>query len=161
MNITAKVKLETSKGDIVLGLYGEEAPVTTENFLKYVNAGFYTNLIFHRVIEDFMIQGGGFIAGAFPKAAMLPPIKLEIAPNVKHLKYTLSMARTEDPNSANSQFFICTDDQPELDGKYAAFGTVVEGQSVVDDIAKVETKTVRMNDDVPVEKIVIKKASVI
>ncbi len=162
MEITAKVKIETTKGDFIVGLYGTEVPVTTANFLQYVNAGFYSNLLFHRVVPEFCIQGGGFIAGMFEKKPPFPSIKLEISPNIKHGKYVLSMARTEDKNSATSQFFVCNgDDVSELDGEYAAFGIVLEGQSVIDEISAAKTKTVRVFDDVPEEKIVIKKASVI
>ncbi len=161
MEITHKVLLETNKGNITLGLYGKETPVTTANFVKYVEAGFYSKLLFHRVIEDFMIQGGGMIVGLFPKKDLFPPIKLEIAPQIKHEKYTLSMARTSDPNSATCQFFICTARCDSLDGQYAAFGTVIDGKEVVDAIAVVETHSVRHYDDVPVENVVITKASIL
>ncbi len=159
MKVTDKVLLETTKGNIVIGLYGEAVPATVANFLNYVKAGFYTKLLFHRVIEGFMIQGGGMIAGLFPKKEPYPPIKLEINPELKHEKYMVSMARTEDPNSATCQFFICTERCEELDNKYAVFGTVLEGQDVVDAIEKVDTKSVRHYDDVPVENIFINKAA--
>jgi len=161
MEITIKVLMETSKGNITLGLYGKEMPITTANFLKYVESGFYTKLLFHRVIEDFMIQGGGMIAGLFTKKEPFAPIKLEISPNIKHEQYVLSTARTNDPNSATSQFFICTGKHTSLDGQYAAFGIVVEGKEVVDAIAAVETHSVRHYDDVPVENVVINKMSVV
>lgn len=161
MKITSKVMLETTKGNILIGLYGEETPKTVENFLNYVNANFYTKLIFHRVIEDFVIQGGGMMVGMFEKKEPFPPIKLEISPNLIHEKYTLSMARTSDPNSATCQFFICTGRCESLDKQYAAFGTVIEGKDVVDAIAVVPTKTVRHFEDVPVENIIINKAFVV
>ena len=161
MNVTSKVKFETTKGDFIIELYGDDMPVTVENFIKHVEADFYTNLIFHRVIKDFVIQGGGMMKSMFEKNKLGDPIKLEIDPTLKHTKYILSMARTSDPNSATSQFFICTGDVPSLDNQYAAFGKVVEGTEVVDMIEQVDTHSVRHFDDVPVEKIVINKAAVI
>ncbi len=158
MKVTHKAVFETSMGNITAGFYGEEMPGTVENFVKHIEAGFYSKLIFHRVIKGFVIQGGGFINGMFEKAAMSTPIKLEISDNVKHEKYTFSMARTSDPNSATSQFFICTDKCEDLDGSYAAFGTVLEGFEVVDNIEKLETKSVRHFDDVPKTSVVINKA---
>ena len=161
MNITKKVLLETSEGNIEIGLYGDLMPISVENFLKYVEAGYYKNLIFHRVIEDFMIQGGGFMTGMLETNPIHPPIKLETSPEVKHLKYVLSMARTSDPNSATAQFFICTADSDFLDDQYAAFGMVTDGTDVVDKIGNCETKTVRGNENVPVNDVKIKLASVI
>jgi cyclophilin family peptidyl-prolyl cis-trans isomerase len=161
MKVTNKAVFETTKGKIVIGLYGDDMPVTVKNFIKYTEAGFYTKLIFHRVIPGFVIQGGGMLKAMFEKAAIADPIKLEIHPDIKHEKYTLSMARTQDPNSATSQFFICTDKCESLDNNYAAFGTVLEGMEVVDEIAKVPTHTVKWYDDVPVEPIMIEKAYMI
>jgi len=158
MKITDKVVFETTKGKIVVGLYGEDMPVTVKNFIRYTEAGFYNKLIFHRVIPGFVIQGGGMLKGMFEKNAIADPIKLEINPNIKHSKYTISMARTQDPNSATSQFFICTDDCPSLDNNYAAFGAVLEGMEVVDEIVTVPTHSVKWYDDVPVEPIVIEKS---
>ncbi len=158
MKITAKAKFETTKGDIVMGFYGEEMPISTENFIKYIEAGYFNKLIFHRVIKGFVIQGGGFMPGMIQKQEIFDPIKLEISPNVKHEKYAISMARTQDPNSATSQFFICNAPCPSLDGQYAAFGKVLEGEDVVDAITAVDTKTVKWFDDVPVETIKIEKA---
>lgn len=169
MEITHKILLETNKGNITLGLYGKETPVTTANFVKYVEAGFYSKLLFHRVIEDFMIQGGGMIVGLFPKKDLFPPIKLEIAPQIKHEKYTLSMARTSDPNSATCQFFINLKDNGFLNHTsptpqgwgYAVFGKVVEGMDVVDAIAKVATGNHGPHADVPREPVSINQATVV
>lgn len=158
MKITHKAVFETSLGNITAGFYGEEMPISVANFVKHIEAGFYTKLIFHRVIKGFVIQGGGFINGMFEKTAISDPIKLEISKTLKHEKYTFSMARTSEPNSATSQFFICTDRCESLDGSYAAFGTVLEGFEVVDNIEKLETKTVRHFDDVPKTSVIINKA---
>lgn len=158
MKITDKTVFETTKGKITIGLYGEDMPVTVKNFIKHVDAKYYNKLIFHRVIPGFVIQGGGMLKGMFEKTALGEPIKLERNPNILHKQYTISMARTSDPNSATSQFFICTDDCPSLDNQYAAFGTVVEGMEVVDAIAAVKTTSVRHYDDVPVEPITIDNA---
>lgn len=158
MKITDTAVFETTSGKIVIGLYGEEMPLTVKNFIEHVNAGYYNKLIFHRVIEGFVIQGGGMLKGMFEKAPIKNPIKLEINPSILHSKYTLSMARTSEPDSATSQFFICTQDCPSLDNNYAAFGKVIEGEDVVDSIAKVKTTTVRFYEDVPVDPIVIEKA---
>ena len=128
--------------EIKLELYPDKAPITVDNFLKLVNEGFYDGLIFHRVIKDFMIQGGDpegtGMGGAKEK------IKGEFSANgvpndVKHVRGVISMARAMNPNSASSQFFIVHKDAPHLDGQYAAFGKVVEGMDVVDEIADVKT----------------------
>ena len=161
MEITKKAVFETTKGNMVIGLYGNDVPVTVENFVNHVEAGYYNKLIFHRVIRNFVIQGGGMLKGMFEKAPMSDPIKLEINPAIKHNKYVLSMARTQDPNSATSQFFICNAECPSLDNNYAAFGIVLEGQETVDAITDVETHSVKWYDDVPVEAVVIEKAYMI
>lgn len=158
MKVTDKAVFETTKGKITIGLYGEDMPITVKNFIKHVEAKYYNKLIFHRVIPGFVIQGGGMLKGMFEKTALGEPIKLERNPKILHKQYTLSMARTSEPNSATSQFFICTDDCPSLDNQYAAFGTVLEGMEVVDAIAAVKTTSVRHHDDVPVEPIVIENA---
>jgi len=129
--------------------------------LKYINAGFYNKLIFHRVIKDFMVQGGGMLKGMLEKNAIESPIKLEISQNIKHSKYTISMARTQDPNSATSQFFICTADCAFLDGQYAAFGKVVEGEESVDSIEGMKTGTSGYHENVPTEDVLILSASVV
>ncbi len=158
------VKLQTSKGDIVIELNEDKAPVTAENFLQYVNDGFYDGLIFHRVIPDFMIQGGGMTADITEKANKAP-IKNEASNGLKNDRGTIAMARTNDPHSATSQFFINLADNEFLNYKgsdnpgYAVFGKVVEGMDVVDEIAEVKTGRSGRHDDVPTEPIVIEKAT--
>ncbi|AHG63350.1 peptidylprolyl isomerase [Advenella mimigardefordensis] len=163
-----QVKLQTNQGDIVLELNAEKAPVTTENFLKYVNNGFFDNLIFHRVIKGFMIQGGGFDVDMKQKSTEAP-IKNEADNGLKNDKYTIAMARTNDPQSATAQFFINAKDNdflnftaPTAQGwGYAVFGKVVEGQDVVDKIEGVKTGNRGFHQDVPVEPVIIEKASVV
>ncbi len=163
-----RVKLITNKGDIILELDGEKAPVTTENFLNYVKDGFYTNVIFHRVIPNFMVQGGGFEPGMKEKNTNAP-IKNEADNGLKNEKYTIAMARTQDPHSASAQFFINTNDNdflnfssPSVQGwGYAVFGKVVEGTEIVDSIEKVTTGTRGFHGDVPREDIVIESAEII
>jgi len=163
-----RVALETSKGKIVLELDSEKAPKTVENFLTYVESGFYDGTVFHRVIPDFMIQGGGFTADLKQKPTRAP-IENEADNGVKNERGTVAMARTNDPNSATAQFFINLVDNHFLDhtGKnirgwgYAVFGRVVEGMEVVDAIAKVSTTQRGMLQDVPAEAVVIQKATVV
>lgn len=162
------VKLETSKGDIVIRLDTARAPATVANFLAYVEAGHYDGTIFHRVIPNFMIQGGGFTPDMQDKATRAP-IKNEANNGLKNKKYTVAMARTSEPHSATAQFFINTKDNDFLDYSaptrqgwgYAVFGKVIRGQQVVDAIAGVATGRRGMHDDVPLEPVIIKKASVI
>jgi peptidyl-prolyl cis-trans isomerase B (cyclophilin B) len=160
------VKLETNHGTITLQLDAEKAPITTQNFLDYVNSGFYSNVVFHRVIPNFMIQGGGFEPGMKQKKTN-DPIKNEAANGLKNDKYTIAMARTGDPHSASSQFFINTKDNSFLDypGQdgwgYCVFGKVVEGMDVVDAIGKVKTGSNGFHQDVPKEDVVIIKAEVV
>ncbi|MDO5666290.1 MAG: peptidylprolyl isomerase [Alcaligenaceae bacterium] len=163
-----RVKLVTNMGVMVLELDGEKAPVTTENFINYVKDGFYTNIIFHRVIPNFMIQGGGFEPGMNQKNTNAP-IKNEADNGLKNDKYTVAMARTQDPHSASAQFFINTKDNdflnftaPSVQGwGYAVFGKVVEGTEVVDAIEKVETGTRGFHGDVPREDVVIQSAEIV
>lgn len=161
---TVKFHIE-NMGTITAELYPEKAPVTVENFVKLVESGFYSSLIFHRVIPGFMIQGGGMTADMSPKHT--DSIKGEFAANgftandIKHTRGVLSMARTNEPNSASSQFFIMHEDSPHLDGMYAAFGKVTEGIEVVDRIANMETGSVAWYQDVPVEPVVIEKAEML
>lgn len=165
---TTRVKLITNKGDIILELDGEKAPVTTKNFLNYVEEGFYTNVIFHRVIPNFMIQGGGFEPGMNQKNTNAP-IKNEADNGLKNDKYTVAMARTQDPDSASAQFFINTNNNdflnftaPTVQGwGYAVFGKVVEGTDVVDSIEKVETGSSGFHGDVPREDIIIESAEIV
>ena len=148
-------------GEITAELYPEKAPKTVENFLSLVESGFFTGLIFHRVINGFMIQGGGFDEAFTQKEAK--SIKGEFMANgfmsndLRHTRGVLSMARTMDPNSASSQFFICHADAPHLDGQYAAFGKVIEGIDVVDEIASVPTR----KNDKPAYDVVIKSIRVV
>ncbi len=157
-----RVALETSHGTIVLELNPEKAPVTVENFLDYVDRGWYDGTIFHRVIKDFMIQGGGFTSDLQRKITR-PEIENESKNGLSNKRGTISMARTGDPHSATAQFFINSVDNEGLDGKanswgYAVFGEVVEGIEVVDAISKVETAVKNGMADVPVETVAIKSA---
>ena len=160
------VKLQTSMGDITIELDDQAAPVTVRNFLDYVEDGFFDGKIFHRVIPNFMIQGGGFDAD-MTQDRTREPIKNEAANGLKNERGTIAMARTSDPNSATAQFFINHKDNDFLNyaGKanpgYAVFGKTVEGMDVVDAIAAVDTKTRKGMDDVPVEPVVIMSAKVV
>ncbi len=164
-NAPMKVKLTTSMGSIVLQLDKEKAPVTVENFAKYVDSGHYNGTIFHRVIDGFMIQGGGFDKDMRQKPTQAP-IKNEAQNGLKNDKYTIAMARTPDPNSASAQFFINVKDNdflnftaPTAQGwGYAVFGKVVEGQDTVDKIAKVPTGNRGGHQNVPTQAVVIEKA---
>ena len=160
------VKLETSMGDIVIELDEAAAPVTVKNFLTYVEEGFYDGTIFHRVIPDFMIQGGGFTAEMAQEETHAPIVN-EASNGLKNDRGTIAMARTPDPDSATAQFFINHKNNDSLNyienrnPGYAVFGRTVEGMDVVDAIAAVKT-TVRMGmPNVPVEPVVIKSAKVI
>ena len=160
------VKLHTNKGSFTIELDAEKAPVTVKNFLEYVNSGFYSGTIFHRVINNFMIQGGGFEPGMKQKKTNAP-IKNEAANGLKNDNYTIAMARTGDPNSATAQFFINVKDNdflnyPGQDGwGYCVFGKVVEGKEVVDAIRNVKTGNRSGFQDVPLEDVVITKAEVV
>ena len=160
-----KVVLETSKGQIVIELYLQKAPETVVNFLDYVDAKFYDGTIFHRVIPNFMIQGGGFTSDMKRKPGK-GPIKNEADRGLKNDRGTIAMARTGDPHSATAQFFINTANNDFLDHKnktqqgwgYAAFGKVIEGMDVIDAISAVKTTKRGSFRDVPVEEVVIKSA---
>ena len=164
-----KVKLETNLGAIILQLDAAKAPVSTKNFVTYVQEGQYDGTIFHRVIPGFMAQGGGYTE-AFKQKATHEPIKNEADNGLKNKRGTVAMARTSDPNSATAQFFINYVDNAFLDYKsptpqgwgYAVFGEVVEGMNIVDDMAKIPTGPGGpMPTDVPSKPIVIQKATVI
>jgi cyclophilin family peptidyl-prolyl cis-trans isomerase len=153
----------TSKGDFTVELFSDDAPISAENFLAYVDSEFFDGTIFHRVIPGFMIQGGGFTEDMKQKSGR-DPIKNEAKNGRKNLRGTLSMARTNDVNSATSQFFINLKDNDFLDNKagsfgYAVFGQVTSGMDVVDAIAKVKTGRRGHHDDVPVEAVIITKVS--
>ncbi len=162
------VRLHTTLGIIGLELDPENAPLTTANFLKYVTEGHYDGTLFHRVIDNFMIQGGGFTAG-FKQKPTHPPIKNEAANGLKNAAYTVAMARTPDPHSASSQFFINVSDNDFLDYRaaterefgYCVFATVVEGKEVVDEIKRVRTGSKSGHQDVPVDDVMITRAEAV
>jgi len=134
--------IATSMGTIKVELYTDKMPITTANFIKLVNDGFYSGLVFHRVIDNFMIQGGGFYPNGTQKQDPYGTINLETSPDVLHVDGAISMARLSTPvDSATSQFFICDGAQTSLDGQYAAFGKVIDGMDVVRAIASVTTTT--------------------
>lgn len=161
-----RVALETSKGGIVLELYPDRAPKTVENFLAYVESGFYDGTVFHRVIDGFMVQGGGFTPDMERKPTR-DPIPNESGSALSNDRGTIAMARTSDPDSATAQFFLNTVDNQRLDAQgggnsgYTAFGRVVEGMDVVDAIASVSTTRKGMFDDVPVEPVTLERATVV
>lgn len=158
------VVLSTSKGDLVVRLEPGEMPITTANFLSYVDSGWYDGTLVHRVVADWVIQGGGFKTGLVPKATM-PAIQLETSPNVPHVHGAISMARSNNPNSATSQWFIVDwpqggdGPQRQLDGDYAAFGNLIEGFDVLAAISAVPTHTAGGLEDVPVTEVVVTHAA--
>jgi len=162
-NANPLVEMQTSMGTIKIELDAEKAPISTKNFMSYVDEGFYDGTIFHRVIRTFMVQGGGFEPGMKEKKKTKPPIKNEAGNGLKNKRGTLAMARTGVVDSATAQFFINVVDNAFLDHKddsprgygYAVFGKVIEGMEVVDKIKAVETASKRGHDDVPVEDVVI------
>lgn len=176
-----KVVLKTNQGDITLELDADKAPESVKNFLAYVGEGYYDKTVFHRVIDGFMIQGGGFALkddGSIEQKETKEPVQNEAKNGLKNAKYTVAMARTNDPHSATSQFFINVNDNtsldfPSFDGwGYAVFGKVVSGQEIVDKIGKTATGTKTLKaraggavrevpmDDVPNENVVIESAKV-
>ena len=162
------VEMRTSLGTIKIELDPKAAPKTVENFLRYARDGFYDGTIFHRVVKGFVIQGGGFTPDMTEKETR-PPIENEAANGLRNLRGTICMARTPDPHSATSQFFINTKDNPALDYRdstmrgfgYAVFGKVIEGMDVVDAIEAAETASRGGHDDVPVTPVVIESARVV
>jgi peptidyl-prolyl cis-trans isomerase B (cyclophilin B) len=159
------VKLQTSLGTLSIDLYADKAPETVRNFLEYVDAGHYDKTIFHRVIDGFMIQGGGFDA-AMQQKGVRAPVKNEADNGLKNDRGTIAMARTSDPHSATAQFFINVADNdflnfraPAADGwGYCVFGRVVEGMDVVDKIRSVATGSRGFHQDVPRENVMIERA---
>ena len=157
-----KVIMETSMGEITIELYPDKAPITVQNFLSYVDENFYDGTIFHRIIKNFMIQGGGYTADFIEKETK-PPIKNEASNGLKNERGTIAMARTPEIDSASSQFFINHVDNSFLDHKsstpeeygYAVFGRVIDGLDVVDAIANVKTMSKHGMEDVPRETITI------
>jgi len=163
----AQVIFKTNKGDITIEVDREKAPIGAENFLHYAKDGFYNGTLFHRVIPNFMIQGGGMTEGMQDKPAG-EPIENEADNGLKNVRGSVSYARTMDPHSATTQFFINVADNDFLDHKskdingwgYAVFGQVVDGMDIVDEIAKVETTSRMGHQDVPVEDIIIEETLV-
>ncbi len=164
-----RVQLNTTLGDMVIELAPEKAPLSVNNFMQYVNDGFYNGTIFHRVIEGFMIQGGGFNS-AFSRMPTRAAIPNEANNGLRNQRYTISMARTNAPHSATAQFFINTEDNVNLDHRaptprgwgYAVFGEVVEGKNIVDQISQVSTGPGGpFSRDAPTQTIVINKAFVV
>ena len=159
------IKLHTSHGEITIDLNNDKAPITTKNFIEYVNSGHFDNTIFHRVINNFMIQGGGFEPGMNQKETRAT-IENEAANGLKNDAYTVAMARTSDVNSATAQFFINVADngflnhtKPTAEGfGYCVFGKVVEGTDVVDKIKEVRTGSKGGHQDVPLDDVIIQKA---
>jgi cyclophilin family peptidyl-prolyl cis-trans isomerase len=162
------VVLDTSMGKIKIELYADKAPVTVKNFVDYVDNKFYDGTIFHRVIKDFMIQGGGMEPGMVEKdkdKGLKDPIKNESTNGLENKRGTLAMARTPNPNSATAQFFINLKDNAFLDKEnardgfgYCVFGKVIDGMDVVDKIAEVQTRKVGQHEAVPAEDVLIKSA---
>lgn len=158
------VEMETSMGKIVLELDHKAAPVTVDNFTEYAMAGFYDGTIFHRVIDGFMIQGGGFDSSMTQKAVRAP-IKNEASNGLGNEPMTVAMARTNDPNSATAQFFINLVNNKNLNHNnfnpgYAVFGKVIEGEDVVRKIAKVATTSKGMYENVPAQPVIIQKVAI-
>ena len=166
LHITINVADEATQGVITLELDAEKAPKTTENFLAYVNDGFYNGTIFHRTMQGFMIQGGGFTKDMAEKPTA-GEIKNEASNGLKNERGSIAMARRQDPNSASSQFFINhKDNTSQLDyplnnGGYAVFGKVTQGMDVVDKIAKVPTGNKGMHQNVPIEPVIIQSVKII
>jgi peptidyl-prolyl cis-trans isomerase B (cyclophilin B) len=162
------VRLHTNHGTIALELDTARAPQTVANFLEYVKSGHYDNTMFHRVIDAFMIQGGGFEPGMRQKPTRAP-VQNEADNGLRNERYTIAMARTSDPHSASAQFFINVADNAFLDHTsptakgwgYCVFGRVVEGTEVVDAIGKVKTGTRGMHQDVPLDDVVIERAELV
>lgn len=162
------VKFHTNYGAITIELYDEQAPLTVKNFLAYVSSGHYDNTVFHRVIDNFMIQGGGFDPEMRQKKT-LEPIQNEASNGIKNEIYTIAMARTSDVHSATSQFFINVKNNNFLDFTapttqgygYCVFGKVIEGMDVVDKIKKVKTGSFAGHENVPLENVVIEKAEIL
>ena len=163
----SNVILHTNHGDITLALDSENSPATVANFLQYVRDGHYDNTVFHRVIDGFMIQGGGFEPGMKQKPTRAP-VANEAGNGVKNKKYTVAMARTSDPHSASAQFFINVADNDFLDYKspspngwgYCVFGKVVAGTDIVDRITAVPTGSAGMHQNVPKDDVVLQRAEV-
>ncbi len=163
-----EIIIETSKGDITIELFEKDAPETTSNFLSYIQEGFYDGTIFHRVIDNFMIQGGGYNA-KMDELSTKPPIKNEATNGLKNLAYTIAMARTQEPHSATAQFFINVNNNDFLNYTspsesgfgYCVFGKVTAGQDVVDKIKVSKTTNKGFHADVPLDDILIKSVKLV
>ena len=168
MSQLPRVQLKTNLGELVIELNSEKAPLTVENFLRYVEDGFYSDTLFHRVIPGFMVQGGGFSVD-FEQKPGQTPINNEAGNGLKNVRGSIAMARTNDPHSASSQFFINLTDNSFLNHSaptsqgwgYAVFGQVVEGIEVIDIIAKQKTASRMGHGDVPVEDVIIESMRVL
>ena len=164
MTTNTIITVKTSLGDIKLELFNDKAPITAENFEKYIKSNYFTNSIFHRVIKDFMVQGGGFTPEMEEKETM-SPIKNEANNKISNERGTIAMARTNDPHSASAQFFINLKDNTFLDFKsettqgwgYCVFGKITEGIEVIDEIAMVDTGSYGPHQDVPKDPVIIKE----
>jgi len=164
MTTNTIISIKTTSGDIKIELFDDKAPKTSQNFKEYIKSGYFNDTIFHRVIKDFMIQGGGFTSDMQQKET-LPPIENEANNMVMNKRGTIAMARTNDPHSASAQFFINLKDNNFLNFKdetiqgwgYCVFGKVLEGMKTVDEIAKVKTGSYGPHQDVPNEPIIIKE----
>jgi parallel beta-helix repeat protein len=155
ISVNALARMKTSLGSMNLELFQDNMPITTQNFIDLTHLDFFNGLVFHRVIDDFVIQGGGFDTEGKHKDSPLGTIPLETHPDVTHVDGAISMARTNDPDSATSQFFICDGAQHGLDGNYAAFGVILTGFETLRSIASVETTRKHFMDDWPVEDVII------
>lgn len=168
MSTTPRVALQTNLGKFVITLDAEKAPKTVENFLTYVKEGFYDGTVFHRVIDGFMIQGGGFEPGMKQKQTHAP-VENEANNGLKNNRYTVAMARTSDPHSATAQFFVNVADNDFLNFSsptpsgwgYTVFGTVTEGTDIIDKMRGVKTGNRGFHQNVPAEDIVIEKAEIV
>ncbi|MBV6273444.1 peptidyl-prolyl cis-trans isomerase [Alcaligenaceae bacterium CGII-47] len=168
MSTHPQVKLHTNMGDMLIELDAEKAPKTVESFLSYVKEGFYDGTVFHRVINNFMVQGGGFEVGMKQKQTHAP-VENEADNGLKNNRYTLAMARTADPHSATAQFFINVADNDFLNFTaptpngwgYTVFGKIIEGTEVADEIKKVKTGTKGFHQDVPVDDVIIETATLV
>jgi len=162
---THQIVIKTSLGSMTFELYGKQAPKTVENFIKYIEADYFHGKIFHRVIDGFMIQGGGFDEN-LSRGETEDPIRLELIPGLKHTMGVLSMARQpSDIHSATSQFFVCVGDAPQLNGAYAAFGRLISGEETLFAISRVATHTVETDygkmNDVPIKPVFIESVTLL
>jgi cyclophilin family peptidyl-prolyl cis-trans isomerase len=155
LNTNSIAVIDTTAGTMLIELYEDLTPLTTANFIRLANDSFYDGLVFHRVIDDFVIQGGGYYPDGSLKNSPYGPINLEIHPDARHVNGAIGMARTSDPNSATSQFYICDGSQKGLDDEYEVFGRVIHGIDIVRAIAAIETTTKYCMPDWPVDDIII------